>query len=379
MNKKPDVIIVGGGIIGVSAAYWLAQNRKNVLLLDQADIPNLKAPSGDHLRAFYLSHGKDAFSSELATRALPLWLNLNTQSGQNILCQNGFLDLATRNPGFESQSLAVFKDMKIRAEWREKRILQVEHPMFNPRALKGALFHQSGGFIWAQRAVSSLSAFAQKEGAQVRGRTQIVSLVKEKDGSLRGVKDSSGKVWEAGNFLFASGIWTPSLLKDYRIPIKVTRQFQIYLKPPSNPGRYRLEHFPVFRSSATGFYGFPMHIHGYLKLVDHTPGPVGSPDEERSKNAPSAFEKKCRSFLKKYIPDLAGFKEFETSLCHNDITRDGDFIVDRLRKCPNAFVAAGFNGRGFALAPVIGKILAEWIAGGKPDLNLQRFRLSRFK
>jgi glycine/D-amino acid oxidase-like deaminating enzyme len=329
MNKKPDVIVVGGGITGVTAAYWLAHNRKSVLLLDQADIPNLKAPSGDHMRAFYLSHGKDAFYTELAARALPLWLDINAQSGQNILCQNGFLDLAIRTPGFETQSQAIFKDMKIRAEWLDKKTLHVERSMFNSRALKGALFHQEGGFIWAQRAVSSWLAAAQKKGARVKSRIEIKSLMREKDGRIRGVKDASGKVWEAESFLFAPGIWTPALLKDYRIPIRVTRQFQIYLKPPNNPGRYRLEHFPVFRASTAGFYGFPMHIHGYMKLVDHTPGPLGDPNEERAKMPPSSFEKRCRAFLKRYIPDIAAFKEFETSLCHQDMTRDGDFIVDR--------------------------------------------------
>ena len=56
-----------------------------------------------------------------------------------------------------------------------------------------------------------------------------------------------------------------------------------------------------------------------------------------------------------------------------------DHGLDRLPDAPNGFVAAGFSGHGFKFGPLIGKTMAELIAGGKPELNLHRFRLSRFK
>ena len=42
------------------------------------------------------------------------------------------------------------------------------------------------------------------------------------------------------------------------------------------------------------------------------------------------------------------------------------------------FVAAGFCGHGFAIGPVVGRLLAEWLAGGKPSMDLSAFRLGRF-
>ena len=379
VSPKLDVLIIGGGIVGLSTAYWLSSNRKKVAVLDQSDIPNFKAPSGDHLRAFYLTYGKDSFYTELAQSTLPFWLKLNAESGQIIFSQTGFLDLANKTPGFETHSFETLKKMEIRAEWIDKKDLPREHGVFNSKALKGALFHPDGGFIWAQRALALIAALAQKEGALVNGRVKITGLIEDQFGKLKGVKDSSGKTWTAENFIFTTGIWSPKILKDYRIPLRATRQFQIYLKPPQNPGRFRLEHFSVFRLNSSGFCGFPMHVHGYMKLVDYKPGPSGDPDEEKSKAPPPSVEKRCRTFLKKYVPDLSNFKEFETSLCHFDATKDGDFIVDRLKKFPNAFIAAGFNGKGFSLSPTIRKILSDWILSGKPSLNLQRFRLSRFK
>ena len=56
----------------------------------------------------------------------------------------------------------------------------------------------------------------------------------------------------------------PHVERTYGIPIKITKQEQIFLRPQEGRGRYRPEHFPVFGSSATGFYGFPVHIQGFI-------------------------------------------------------------------------------------------------------------------
>ena len=44
-SPKLDALIIGGGVVGLSTAYWLSSNRKKVAVLDQSDIPNFKAPS----------------------------------------------------------------------------------------------------------------------------------------------------------------------------------------------------------------------------------------------------------------------------------------------------------------------------------------------
>jgi N-methyl-L-tryptophan oxidase len=117
-----------------------------------------------------------------------------------------------------------------------------------------------------------------------------------------------------------------------------------------------------------------------MKIGDHRKGPVGKPGAvEDDRMLAPAFEKKCRTFLKRYIPELASFTEMEGHTCYYDNTKDDDFIVDRLPDAPNAFIAAGFSGHGFKFGPLIGKTLAELVVGGKSELNLHRFRLGRFR
>jgi monomeric sarcosine oxidase len=379
MSEKNGVIVVGGGIMGVSAAYWLASMGKQVTVLDQYDIPNALAASGDHLRVFRLTYGKDAFYTDMALKTLPLWLDLNAQSGEKLLQQNGVLDLAATTHGYEEQSYNVLKELKVAVQKIEKAELKRQYPMINSKAVKYAIFHKDGGMIWAAKAVTFLVSLAQRKGVKFRPRVKIAQILKDKKEGIKGIKDEHGHLHTGEAYLFAGGMWTPELLKGMNIPIKVTRQYQLYLRPPANRGRYRPEHFPVFASHSTGFYGFPLHLHGFMKIGDHRKGPPGKPGPGSETDLPPAFEKKCRAFLKRFIPELTNFTEYEGHVCHYDNTKDDDFIMDRLPDAPNGYVAAGFSGHGFKFGPLVGKTMAELIIGGKPELNLHRFRLGRFK
>jgi monomeric sarcosine oxidase len=379
-NENHGTIVVGGGIMGICTAYWLAQRGKPVTVLEAGDIPNIKGASGDHLRVFRLAYGDDAFYTDMALKTLPLWLDLNAQTGDKILQQNGVMQLAATTHGFEEKSFKTLKELKLLVKKVEKADIARQYPMINTRAVKYGIFHQEGGMIWANKAVAALAGLAQRRGAKVRPQTRITAVLRDKKEGIKGLRDAAGKTWHADNYLFAAGPGNVDLLKAYKLPIKLTRQYQMYVRPPSNRGRYRPEHFPVFSVHDTGFYGFPLHIHGFLKLADDKKGPVVKPGDALSgPDTNAAFERKARAFLKRYIPELQHFTEFEAAVCHYDNTKDDDFIVDRLPDAANGFVAAGFSGHGFKFGPLVGKTLAELIAGAKPELNLHRFRLSRFK
>jgi N-methyl-L-tryptophan oxidase len=378
-NNETGVIVVGGGIMGICCAYFLAMKGKKVTLLDQYDVPNIWSASGDHLRVFRLTYGKDAFYTDMAARAMPLWLDFNEQSGDRLLYQNGVLEFATQMHGYEEQSYNVLKEMKLQVAKIDKNELKRRYPMLNTRAIKYGVFHKDGGMIWAQKSVAAIAALAQRKGAQIRPQTKVAQIILDKKTGIKGLKDANGKTWTAESYVFCPGVWGPEL-KTFKLPVKVTKQFQMYLRPPSNRGRYRPEHFPVFASLSTGFYGFPLHIHGFLKIADHKKGPGAKPVGPGSKEEITpAFEKKCRKFLGRFIPELAHFTESEGQVCYYDNTKDGDFILDRLPQAANGYVAAGFSGHGFKFAPLIGKTMAELVVSGKSELNLHRFRISRFK
>lgn len=378
LSGHSSVIVVGGGIMGAQAALQLSRQGHMVTVLDQFDAPNQWAGSGDHLRAFRMGNGSDAFFTEMAVKSLPFWLELNKECEETLLFQNGALHLAVKNGGVEDKSAAVLKERRVKFERLDPQQIKRAYPMYS-RAVKWALFEPEGGMIWASRAVSAVLSLAQRKGARVRSNVRITSIIKDKHG-IRAVKDDSGKSWPADKFVFTPGFWTGELLKSYGIPMRVTKQEQIFLRPLVNRGRYRAEHFPPFICAAGGFYGFPIHIHGFIKIGANKLGPrVMRPNLADLRTYTPGFEKSARRFLKKFAPELGAFNEFEGHVGWFDNTLDGDFIVDRLPDAPNAVVAAGFSGHGFKFAPLIGQSIAELLIGGKSELNLHRFRITRFK
>ena len=134
MKAQYDVLVVGGGIMGLSSAYYLALKGSSVMVLDQFDVPNQWAASGEHLRSFGLTYGKDVFYTEMAVKSIALWQELDTQSGEKFFVQNGMLELATDTHGYEEQSCAVLKEMRLPAVKMGKEEVRRHYPMINTRA-----------------------------------------------------------------------------------------------------------------------------------------------------------------------------------------------------------------------------------------------------
>jgi glycine/D-amino acid oxidase-like deaminating enzyme len=115
-----------------------------------------------------------------------------------------------------------------------------------------------------------------------------------------------------------------------------------------------------------------------MKIGETRKGPPGKPGDVPEREITPQFERKVRTFFKRFIPELANFTEHEGHVCYYTGTKDDDFIIDRLPDAANGFVMTGFSGHGFKFAPLVGQAMAQLMVGGKSDLNLHRFRLNRF-
>lgn len=375
--SQHDVIVVGGGIIGTSAAYTLARRGHKVLVMDQVSIPNPQGSSDDHARLFRLAHGKDSFMTDLAARTIPLWKEHEKTFGEEFLTQNGVLDLSCGDGRVEEASYKTLSEMRLRVERLSAQQVIERYRMIKPRACKFAVFHPDGGMVWAKRAIEAFSRGILKSRGHLEPGIKIVKILRDKS-KVTALKDSKGGLWRADNYIFSSGAWTRDVLAEYGIPVTITRQECLYLRPPRNQGRYRPSHFPVFSFSKSGIHGFPVHIHGFMKVGLHREGP-----ESRTPVMPLVpdrkFEKQCRKALKDFAPDLADFSEMEGRVHYYTRTPDGDFILDRLPGVENGWLAAAFAGGGPMFAPLVGQLLSQLISGEKPTVNLNRFRVGRLR
>ncbi|MEZ4464257.1 MAG: FAD-dependent oxidoreductase [bacterium] len=132
----------------------------------------------------------------------------------------------------------------------------------------------------------------------------------------------------------------------------------VFLLRPDDPAAWGDARHPVFGAdiSRSGWYGFPIHPTGLLKIAHHGPGRREDPAGPRE--TPAARVATLRAFLADALPGLVRAPLAETRVCFYCDTFDGDFLVDRSPARPGLVVVAGGSGHGLKFAPVLGDLVA---------------------
>jgi sarcosine oxidase len=240
------------------------------------------------------------------------------------------------------------------------------------------VFQPDGGFVRAEATVAALQALARDAGADLRMEERVTAVEPRGDGVL--VKTRHGDVF-AACAIVAAGPWLKALLRNFPVPVRVTRQVLGWFEPVGQAGAalFEAERFPVFllQNPDGVFYGFPADVDAGVKVAKHHHADETVDAEHYDRNVSHADVALIRTALKAHLPNADG-RLLAATTCLYTMTPDGDFILDRLPECPNIIVAAPCSGHGFKFAPVIGEILADLAVNGATAHDISRFSLARF-
>lgn len=375
-----DIAIVGAGVMGAAAASELAREGASVALFDQSAIPNPRAASVDHSKVFRFAY-PDPFYVKLAVDALNRWRELESTTGARLLTQTGALLIGKREPSFETECYEAMRAMGLGSEKLDSKRVAERFPQFNAGAFAFGVHDPSGGILHAEAAVRALVELARQRGVAVIEGARVVE-VGQTAGSRLSIATASGDKIECDQAMIASGPWSRKLLPFLEHKLTTTRQELVYFEPlpeHSNPPDldFEAENFPVFLELESGFYGFPVHHAGAMKIANHHKGKEVDPDttEER---VDEQFIESCRVFFSEFIPGLANARVRETRVCIYNNTADDDFIIDWHPELEGLLVVTGFSGHGFKFGPTIGRIAADLVISGRASIDIDRFRLTRF-
>ena len=232
-------------------------------------------------------------------------------------------------------------------------------------------YHSKGGYAESGRVVEAIEDWAGRAGVTVEPRTHITALM-ENGGRVVGVRDDEGNEHPADEVIVAAGAWTPGLVGQERCILKATGHPVFHLLPP-DPSLFDSARFPVFTAdtSRTGFYGFPLHRDGVVKIANHgLGGPIGA-DEPRATTDEDL--RRLRGFLRVTFPSLLDAEVTYTRLCLYTDSQDEDFWIDRDPEREGLVVASGGSGHGFKFAPVLGSLIADAVERVENPL-LAKFR-----
>jgi glycine/D-amino acid oxidase-like deaminating enzyme len=382
MRRKADVVVVGAGIIGASIAYQLARHGAGeVLAVDKGKGPaeGSTGASSSICRCRYTNsevvrlafHGQESYGNWAAFTGLD-----EPRSG---LHRVGVVWMMGESAVKVETDAAKLVGQGVAAEAIDPDRLAELFPSISPCAepfdLTGEvehvckpgeafLYESAGGYADPVSANQDLIEATRKLGAAVEFDSAVVDVVRA-DGRVTGVKLGDGTEISAGLVINASGPWCNQLNAmagaDLRWTLTPTRIQTVYRPWPASLGN-----LPVGADGSTGIY-FRPESGGQQLLI----GSVAAEDEEEIVDDPDEYKR---------VPD-ADFTQIKLAAFHHRIPGldprgdvsgiAGLYTINREDVHPvlgetgvdGFWVANGFSGHGFKLAPAVGSMVAQAVTG----------------
>ncbi|MGN6143904.1 MAG: NAD(P)/FAD-dependent oxidoreductase [Mesorhizobium sp.] len=417
--KASEVVVVGGGVIGVTTALFLAQRGIPMTLLEKGRVA---AEQSSRNWGWVRKQGRDEGELPIAIEAGRLWRQLAEECGEDIgLVETGVTYLAETD-----KELAGFDDfMRLAAAHDlDTRLLDgADTAKLIPgmaRSFAGAMTTPSDMRAEPWLAVPALARLAARKGATLVENCAVRTL-DIAAGKVRGVWTEAGFV-EASTVLVAAGAWSSLFLRKHgvSIPQLSVRSTVAATEPmPEIHAGAAADERIAFRRRQDGGYTLAAgggsqlyvgpdafrHVTKYLPALRANPlgvryspaAPSGYPDgwttpRDWTAETQTPFERmrvldpapersKLQAVEKNFgdlFPQLGKVRLKARWAGMIDAMPDVVPVVDRVEAFPGLFVATGMSGHGFGIGPGFGRIVADLIQGNAVGHDMGRFRLSRF-
>ena len=327
---QAEVVVVGAGIMGSAAAYALARQGRDVLLVEQFQVGNEHGSSHGRSRIVRLAYPEVEFV-ELAREAIAGWRELEQESGHELLELNGLLEVVESSAQSTADALT--------AAGAEYELLdadgaQSRWPIGVPEGWT-VLFQPEAGIVRADLAHRAFIDGALARGARLEEKTRVESL-DELDAMV---------------IVVTTGPWVGEFFPD--LPVRTTRETVAYFRREGAalPAVAQLD--PETRGHL--IYSLHDPLHGLKAGVHHGGAAVG-PDEPGEPD-PAVVERVAEWIARTYPdadPDPVG-----AETCMYTTTPDERFILERRDK---VVIGSACSGHGFKFAPAIGRRLAAMAA-----------------
>ncbi len=372
MTETADVVVVGGGVVGASAAYHLAAaGAGRVLLLERADALGTGS-TGACAGGFRFQFSSEA-NIRLSQASVPMILGFTQEHGLPLdVWQDGYLFLVR---GQEAWGRFVAAAELQRALGVEVELLSPEEaealvPGIALEDVLGAAFGPRDGIADPSGLTNGYATLARRAGAEIRTGVEAAGVLVE-GGRVRGVQTRGGDL-DAPAVVNAAGPWAAALAASagVRLPLEPVPRNVITTGPFAGAPERRT----LVVDAETSFY---FHREGPGVLMG-----MGSPRErvsfDTSPDERFIVEEILPTAVRVFPPlEAAGIERTWAGLY--EMTPDRHPILGPAPGLEGFYLANGFSGHGFQHAPIVGKLLAEMIVeGGARSVDVTGLGLGRF-
>ncbi|WP_431283419.1 NAD(P)/FAD-dependent oxidoreductase [Humitalea sp. 24SJ18S-53] len=366
MTTAADVLILGGGGAGCSAALHLARRGVRVILLERGLVGS-QASGVNH--GGVRQQGRHPAELPLAIRGRRMWDDMAALVGTNAEFEaTGHLKLA-RNATEEEDLLrwnAMAAEYGIVPRMIGRNAIRADHPYFSDSVIAGSLLEEDGSAN-PRLLTPAFAKAARAAGATLLERHPVTGMTRAGDGF---VVEAGGKTFTAPILLNTAGFWGGEVAAQFGEVVPVT---------PLSPNMMVTEPLPLFCAHNLGVVGGDV----YLRQISRGNVILGGGRGESDPAIPASRPLPAPTFSAmeraiEILPHLAGAMVIRSWTGIDGGLPDALPVMGPSHTTPGLFHAFGFSGHGFMLGPVVGAVLSELVLDGRTDVALEGFDIGRF-
>ena len=412
-----DVVIIGGGIVGTSAALFLAEKGASVVLCEKGHIAGEQSSRN---WGWCRKMGRDPRELPLIVESLRLWAGMN----ERVEAETGF-----RQPGImylaespaELAELGSWLDHAREYQLDTRLVSRAEATELMPGLTgnwQGGLYTPSDGKAEPQRAAPAIAAAARRRGAAIVTRCAVRGIETE-GGRVAGVVTEKGRI-ACGQVVLAGGAWSRLFCGNLGIDLPQLKVLASVMRTEPLAGGPEI-------SASGGLFGMRKRMDGGytvatlgVRTIDLVPDNfrlflpylpaarlhwkrlrfrLGGRfveewrmkrrwrlDEETPFEAVRTLDPdpdpfvldRAQKAVAEAFPLFRGVAIAERWGGMIDVMPDAIPVISPVESVPGFFIATGFSGHGFGIGPGAGRLVADMVAGGPTLVDPAPFRLSRF-
>jgi len=417
LPERASVVVIGGGIIGVTTALFLAEKGMSVALCEKGVIGGEQSSRN---WGYCRTMGRDFAEIPLALESLRLWRGMNERSG--------------RETGFRQAGIMYLceteKEVAAQEAWLDQaKLYQVDSRLVRgaelDAAMPGASANFTAGLLTATdgraepaHAAPAIAEAARDHGAKIFTNCAVRGIDLH-NGRLVGVITERGRI-RCDAAVLAGGAWSRLFAGNAGLDLPQLKILgSVFRTEPLSGGpevsasgsifavRKRLDGgYSIARRNASTAEITPDH---FRLLADFLPRLLSSRHEIRLRLGGRMWEElrtarhwtmdqttpfeavrvldpkpkqgilaEAQAALSRVFPVFSGMKVAQSWAGLMDVTPDAVPVIDQVKRIPGFFIATGFSGHGFGIGPGAGRLMADLVAGDPPVVDPKPFRLDRF-
>lgn len=378
--SSAEVVIIGGGAIGTSIAYHLSKlGCSDVVLLERSQ---LTSGTTWHAAGLFMQLRTTHAMTELCRYGATLFPQLEAETGLSTGFRRvGSLPIARTPERLHeiARLVTLGKAFGVEANMVSPEEAKHHFPLLNADAIVGGAFIPGDGTINPVDLTNAFAKGARMGGVRICEHIEVMDFEKQ-NGSVVAVITNQGSI-RCQKVVVCSGLWTRELSAKAGVSVPLYAAAHMYVTTEAHPAIPKT--LPVLRD--TDGYNYIKEDAGKLVVGAFEPGAIPLSSKDLPENTsfielPENWEQFELPMLKaiEAVPlvEELGIRHFMNG--PESFTPDNRFILGEAPEVKNFFVAAGFNSQGILASPGVGKVMAEWITHGRPDIDLSDLDIARF-